>query len=92
MQLAPYASCLFFELYKTEEQSYVKLFYKNFTEINDNVIPPLLFPGCEERCSIEKLHELYGNILPTQSFEEECRLHEGETLPPGGNPESYALE
>lgn len=92
MQLTPYASCLFFELYKTDDDSYMKIFYKNFTEINNEVIPALVFPGCEEKCPLNKLYDLYKAILPTRSFEEECRLREGESLPPGGNPESYALE
>lgn len=37
------------------------------------------------------MYELYNEILPQKSFDEECVLHEGETLPPGGNPENNSL-
>lgn len=34
----------------------------------------LKFPVCSAKCSIEDLREIYKEIIPTASFEEECRL------------------
>lgn len=69
--------------------AHVKLLYKNPKQAN---VLPLTFPDCDEKCPLDKLFKLYNDILPTQSFEEECALRDGETLPPGGNPETYSLE
>ncbi|XP_055307986.1 prostatic acid phosphatase-like [Sitodiplosis mosellana] len=82
-----YASCLFFELYKTDTRPYVEIFYKNSSETN---IPLLLeIPNCGTKCPLDKLYQLYEDILPTQSFEKECELRDGETM--GRNPESGEL-
>lgn len=86
--MTPTASCLFFELYQNEDNPYVQIFYRNSTATN---IPPLSIPNCGAKCPMNKMYELYGDILPSQSFDEECKLRDGEYLPPGGNPESYPL-
>lgn len=80
-----YESCLFFELYQSDSSPYLQFFYKKSNEPN---IPALNIPKCGAKCPLEKFIELYRNVLPTQSFEEECELHEGEDLPAEGNPEN----
>lgn len=60
------------------------MFYRNST---DTEPPALNIPNCGIKCPLDKWYELYENVMPTQSFIEECKLREGEILPPGGNPE-----
>ncbi|XP_031636577.1 prostatic acid phosphatase-like [Contarinia nasturtii] len=73
--MPPYASCLFFELYNSnegrKENVYVQLFYKN-TSAED--FPPLNIPGCGTKCSLEEFHRLFRDVLPTEDFETECKL------------------
>lgn len=85
---APTASCLLFELYHNDENPYVQIYYRNSTE---EKIPPFEIPKCGIKCSLNKLYEVYAEILPTRSFDEECKLNDGEFLPPGGNPEDYGF-
>lgn len=70
----PFASCLFFELYKADEIPYVKIFYRNTTETN---ISPLVIPNCGVKCKLTEFYELYDDILPTQCYEKECELRKG---------------
>lgn len=51
----------------------------------------LEIPGCGCKCTLEDLYDLYSDILPTKSFEEECALGYGEVLAPNGNPEGYDI-
>lgn len=89
MQTPPYASCLLFELYKsTSGIPYIQLFYKKSP--NNAYIVPLSFPGCGIQCPLANLYQVYEEILPTKSFEEECALREGETLS-GRSPEFFSL-
>lgn len=54
-------------------------------------VPPLNIPGCGSKCPLATLYQLYRDVLPTQSFDDACKLRNGETLPPGGNPENNSL-
>lgn len=81
----PFASCLLFEQYHTETENYVQVFYRNSTETN---ISALEIPNCGAKCPLNKWYEVYKSILPTQTFEEECELRDGQLLPASGNPES----
>lgn len=74
----PYASCIFFELYKENELPFVQIFYRNSTESN---VPALDIPECGTKCPLSQLYDLYGDILPTKSFDHECALHDDETVP-----------
>ncbi|XP_055300692.1 prostatic acid phosphatase-like [Sitodiplosis mosellana] len=85
----PYSSCLLFELYKQNDSHFVQLFYKKSAEPNG--IQELEFPSCGSKCTLEDLYEIYGDILPTQPFDQECALRYGEVLSPNGNPESYDI-
>lgn len=86
----PYTSCLLFELYQGRNYPYVRIFYKNNTDMNIT-LQSLNIPKCGVKCPLTRLYSLYEDILPTKSFEDACTLQEGETLPPGGNPENNAL-
>lgn len=90
MHQPPYSSCVLFELYKADELPYVQIYYKNSTAAD---IPPIEMeiPSCGKKCPLEKMYEVYQDILPTKSFEEECVLRDGESLPPDGNPENNSL-
>lgn len=91
MHQPPYASCVFFEMYKdaTDESPYVQIFYRNSTKLAH--MPPLEIPGCGMKCPLTELYKLYYDVLPIKSFEEECALRDGETLPLSGNPENNSL-
>lgn len=47
----------------------------------------LHLPNCGTKCPLHKLYDLYKDILPSESFEIECALNDGEFLPDDGNPE-----
>lgn len=85
----PYASCVFFELYEAESP-YLQIFYKNSTRINN--ISPLDIPNCGTKCSLANLYKLYEEVLPTQSYDKECELRDGETLSPDESSEYEFLE
>lgn len=88
--MPPYASCLLFELYDNQkEPPFVQIFYRNSTQTN--ILPPIDIPNCGTKCPLNKMFELYDNILPKNTFDEECMLRDGESLPPGGNPENNSL-
>lgn len=79
-ELPSFSSCLLFELYQTANKNpYVQFFYKNSTEMNDPLL--LGIPKCGQKCTLKKLYNLYSNILPTRSFDEECALRNGEYKP-----------
>lgn len=67
---------------------YVQIFYKNTSDTN---ISALEIPYCGTKCPLDRLYHLYEDILPTQTFEEECKLRDGESLLIDGNPENDAL-
>lgn len=48
-------------------------------------------PNCGTKCPLYRMYELYDDVLPKQSYEKECQLRDGETYPPGGNPELNEL-
>ncbi|XP_037041769.1 prostatic acid phosphatase-like [Bradysia coprophila] len=89
LHVPPYASCLLFELYEGNGHPYLQLFYRRY--LNDNNPQPLFIPDCGLKCPLSSWYEKYKDILPTQSFPDECRLRPGETLPPDGNPENNSL-
>ena len=61
----PYTATVLFELY---ESNLVKVFYKNSSE------PILLdLPNCGKFCSLDKMFEIYQNVMPND-WEEECAL------------------
>lgn len=67
----PYASTILFELYKTGDNFYIQLFYKNST--NEN-LSPLNIPSCGVKCSLEDFRRIYAQIIPTDTNEKECEV------------------
>lgn len=86
--MPPYSSCIFFELYHGNTTPFVQVFYRNTTETS---VSPLNIPDCGTKCPLQRFYELYDDILPKKSIDEECALRDGEILLPGGNPESNSL-
>lgn len=85
----PYASCIFFELYKPSEnpsENYLQVFYRNSTKTEP---PAMEIPNCGTKCPLSKWFELYADILPTKSYEEEC--HMDEPVDYSQNPERFFL-
>lgn len=66
----------------------MQIFYKNSTNTN---ISALNIPNCGKHCTLEKLYDLYKDILPSGSFDAECTLRGNEFAPPNGNPERYLI-
>lgn len=73
-KMPPYASCLLFELHEINGTFYVELYYKQ--ERGEDKVPlqPLFIPNCGQKCPLSKLYEIYGDIIPTEDFDTECRL------------------
>lgn len=67
----PYTATILFELYQTDSDYYVQIFYKNTTT---EELKPLNIPRCGPKCSLGQLNRIYETILPTRDFETECRL------------------
>lgn len=65
----PYTACVLLELRMTKEVPMVQIFYKNTTED-----PRAMYiPNCGISCPLEKLYQIYNDIIPGD-FQEECRL------------------
>lgn len=50
-------------------------------------VKALKIPNCGVKCSLNDLYKIYDDILPKDSYDAECTLRDGESLPAGGNPE-----
>lgn len=64
----PYSSSLLFELYKSSDSHYIQLFYRNSTTDD---LAPMNIPNCGTKCSLNKLYELYREIMPSD-YKTEC--------------------
>ncbi|XP_055308428.1 prostatic acid phosphatase-like [Sitodiplosis mosellana] len=73
LHVPPYASSLFFELYRQNDSYFVQLFYRKTPTEN---VPALNIPNCGTMCPLDKFYVLYRHILPTdyEDFESLCRL------------------
>lgn len=69
--IPPYSSCLMFELYKSSvnDRYYIQLIYKNSLAEN---LTTIKLPGCDTKCSLEQLYDLYSEILVDDI--NECKL------------------
>ncbi|CAG9807128.1 unnamed protein product [Chironomus riparius] len=64
----PYASSVLIELIQLQDNYYVQVYYKNSTE------PILLdLPGCGTACPLNRMFEVYKDVLPV-NWDEECTL------------------
>lgn len=61
------------ELYKSEQDYYVQVFYR---KDNSENLPPIEIPGCGIKCPLQTLYKLYDEILPKEheTYESLCRL------------------
>lgn len=77
-------------MHKTETEHYIQLFHRN---LDEKFVPALEIPNCgDSKCPLNKWYELYKDVLPTKPYEEECKLEDGQSIPPNyENPESYKL-
>lgn len=60
----------------------MQFFYKNST---DEYLAPLNIPSCGTKCPIEKFYEIFKDLIPTGSYDEECQLKAGFNF---GGPQS----
>ena len=65
----PYRACIMLELHKHGHDYSVQVFYKNTT--GDPL--PMNIPRCGTSCPLDKMYELYAEVLPGD-FDHECRL------------------
>lgn len=64
MHLPPYASSIYFELYKRDSEYFVQLFYR---KTPTEYISPLKILNCDIMCPLNQIYETYKDILPTDS-------------------------
>lgn len=65
----PYTASVLFELKKINEKYVVQVFYKNTTDE-----PRLLeLPNCGSSCPLNKMFEIYRDVLPV-NYDDECTL------------------
>lgn len=69
----PFSASIHFELYRRASEYYVQLFYRK-DKFQD--VPPIEIPHCGTKCPLDKLYELYNDILPSEddTYESLCRL------------------
>lgn len=65
----PYRSAVMFELRQFKDDYRVQVFYKNTTDEPE----PIDLPGCGTSCSLDKMFEIYKEVLPV-NWEDECTL------------------
>lgn len=69
-----YASCLFFELHKSDGDYHIEIFYKRYRGEDKEPLEPLFIPECGKKCSLKKLYKLYKDIIPKKDFDQECNI------------------
>lgn len=62
LHIPPFASSLHIELYKTDENDhYIQIFYR---KSNEEELSPMNIPNCGTKCSLNRLYELYRDLIP----------------------------
>lgn len=62
--MPPYASSMYFELYKRGTEYFVQIFYRpTATE----KVQSLNIPDCGTLCPLDQFYKLYEDVLPTES-------------------------
>lgn len=79
MHIPPFASSLYFELYKRGTEYFIQLFYRR---AQTETFPPLKIPNCDIMCPLEQFYKLYYDVLPTDSedYDTLCKLQSHLTL------------
>ncbi|XP_073817292.1 acid phosphatase 1 isoform X3 [Musca autumnalis] len=66
----PYTACILLEMRLNDKnEPYISIFYKNTTADPE----PMLIPDCGIECPLNKLFNIYSDILP-QDWDSECKL------------------
>lgn len=65
----PYTACIMLEMRLIESTPFISVFYKNTTA------EPFLMsiPGCGKQCPLERMYELYNDVLPGD-WDAECGM------------------
>lgn len=71
--MPPFAASIHLELFKRDDNYFVQFFYR---KDNSEYLPPINIPNCGLVCPLEKLFEMYQDILPAENetYELLCRL------------------
>lgn len=64
LHIPPLTSSIIFELHRQGDEYYVQVFYRK--TVSDDV-PPVNIPNCGTMCSLDRLYELYKEILPAEN-------------------------
>lgn len=70
----PYTACILFELYKSNDNFYVQLFYKKTIGLDGTPLKALHIPKCGRKCNLDEFNRIYKDVLPTADFDTTCRL------------------
>ncbi|XP_055307975.1 prostatic acid phosphatase-like [Sitodiplosis mosellana] len=72
LHIPPYASSMYFELYKRGAEYFVQFFYRR----TPTETAPLKILNCDVMCPLKRVYEIYKDVLPsdTESYATLCRL------------------
>lgn len=63
-----------FELHRVNGKFHIEIFYKRDRGADKVQLQPLVIPNCGPKCPLNKLNDIYRDVIPTGDFETECRL------------------
>lgn len=63
-----------FELHHFNGNFHIEIFYKLERGEDKMPLKPLVIPNCGQKCPLNKLNDIYRDVIPTEDFETECRL------------------
>lgn len=69
-ELIEYAACLLFEVLIKNDNVLLQIVYKKSPSSNSSEI--LNIPNCGTACPLDKMYELYKEILPSEDFVSAC--------------------
>lgn len=66
-----YAACVLIELRVKNNIPHIQIAFKKSWQTN--VADILYIPKCGHLCPLQKMYELYADVIPTIPFKEACR-------------------
>lgn len=72
--LPPFSTCIMFEMRNIKDVPHIEIFLKNSSQ----PAVPLHIPQCGVSCPLADLYNIYKDVLPTKTFEEECIAKTGK--------------
>lgn len=75
------STCVMFEMRNIDDVPHIEIFIKNSSS---PTATPLHIPNCGLSCPLADFYVLYKDVLPTESFEDECIVSE-HSADAGGN-------